>query len=626
MSAKTTYEERIQASQSEAERVHQKARWFPWLRAGFFLFGVLLSIRIWAGELASSWLWLALASFVAFIIAAVKHQALQKQKEDAELLHRVNQRALQRYQDEWQSFSRTGQEFDTPEHPYGHDLDLFGQGSLFQMIQSTTTWFGYNTLGQWLLHRADLPEIKRRQALVKDLADRLELRQGIEREGLRIGTDPEKADPESFLRWVEAPAQIVHNTLLQWSARLLPAWVVLTMGYWMYKVLPPWLAGVKNLASFAPYSALYWLIPWAVLVVLFARYVGTCQDIFRQVIFHERAFSLYRALFERIDQESAEGTPLGEVQKRLRSQGWAPHEAMKRLQWYIDLAEVRQSPIVHLPLNLLFLWDIHCLFGMERWKHQLQGSVRTWFKEVGELEALSSFAGLAYDHPECIFPEVLEDTDENTSIFTAVQLGHPLLPASSRVANDITLDAEHPIMLVTGSNMSGKSTMLRSIGLNAVLAYAGSVVCAESLQLSSMQIGTSMRISDSLEHGISYFMAELKRIHRIVSLKDEDAPLLFLLDEILHGTNTRERRIAALSIISLLQQADAIGCVTTHDLELAEGCKQFGEQIQFTYFTDLIQNDTMAFDYILQQGICPTTNALKLMKIVGIPLPTDIEL
>lgn len=621
MSIRETYQTRASTSRQEADQLQATIRYFPWLRAGFFIASILVMIRVWVGELSSLWGWVGLGLFIAFVVAAVRHQVLLRRRNDAELMHQVNTRALQRYDGNWQHFPMKGEGYGTPEHPYGHDLDLFGQGSLFQMLNVTTTWFGQQTFSQWLLQRATPEELKERQGLVADLKERLDLRQYIEREGLRIEADPREADPESFLAWVEAPNEILDKQWLWGLALIVPPWVVVSMSIWMWKVLPPWFAGIENPAKFAPYSAWWWLIPWFVVVGMFFLFTSVCQKNFSRVIFHERAFSLYRSLFEKIDLEEAKGQPFEAIQQSLRKQGWAPHEAMKRLQFLIDLAEVRQSPIVHLPFNLLVMWDIHCLFAMERWKKRVGPVVREWFKEVGRIEALSCLAGLAYDNPDYTFPAF---ADEGELIFEAKDLGHPLLPREGRVTNDFSLDADAPLALITGSNMSGKSTMLRAIGLNAVLAYTGSVVCAESLRLSMLQVGTSMRISDSLEQGVSYFMAELQRINRIVSLREGEVPLLYLLDEILHGTNTRERRIAAMGIIQLLQEAQSIGCVTTHDLELAEECKALGERVQFMYFTDLIEEQSMTFDYHLREGICPTTNALRLLQIVGIPLPQEL--
>ena len=235
------------------------------------------------------------------------------------------------------------------------------------------------------------------------------------------------------------------------------------------------------------------------------------------------------------------------------------------------------------------------------------------------MEALSSLATSASEMPVACTPEILDPKEE--LVFVADGIGHPLLPVDERVYNDVSLTPDCPFMLITGSNMSGKSTLLRSIALNACLAFAGGKTNATSLRLSHVQVATSMRITDSLEHGISYFMAELQRIKRVLDQRDEETPLLYLLDEILHGTNTVERRKAALGVVTILQQGNAIGAVTTHDLDLAEDCKRFGSKVRFTYFRDQIREQQMYFDYKLQEGICPTTNALRLMRIVGIPLP-----
>jgi len=331
LTARESYEKRAAQGREDAALYEQQARWFPWLRAGFFIAGLVVVFRVWAREIGAGWLWLSLALFGAFVAAALRHQYLKRMQEDAALLERVNRRAKQRYDDDWHDFAEKGTSHLDPEHPYGHDLDLFSQGSLFQMINTTTTWFGHETLAGWLLRRGEPEALRQRQRYVADLKDRLALRQDIEREGLRIEASPQEADPESFLQWAEAPPDLLPKAWLRVVAILLPLWVCGVAGYWMVKVLPPWIAGVHDLKAHIPYSAWWWFLPWLALIGLFAGFTRICQDNFRQVVFRERAFSLYRALFARIDAEAADGTPFAQIQARLRRDGLAPHQSMKKL-------------------------------------------------------------------------------------------------------------------------------------------------------------------------------------------------------------------------------------------------------------------------------------------------------
>ncbi len=600
------YTERRERFQQEAEELKKYSRWFPWGRAFTFLVGVSLMILGWSGS-APRWLaWPGVALLVLFFIVVFLHRRIQREIVDTALLEEVNQRGIDRLGSAWRTFAQDGSAFLSKEHPYAQDIDVLGQGSLFQRINATATQFGEETLAQWLLERAPKEEIERRQEIVADLKDRLEFRQHLEKEGRRIDVDPQWSGPEPFLAWAESPA-------LLWNRK---GWV------WLFRLMPLFTIGALLVFQIKPISFWWWFAPFALQVVILGYFIRRVQPILGSVAYREKAFSLYSALFNHIDSELTDSKqPLAGIQKKLRGQGAAPQKEMRVLQRIVDMIEFRQSPMFHLPLNFLLFWDLHCLLFLEKWKARTGQHLRGWFAQLGEVEALSSLATAASENPVGSFPEILESSEP--LVFEAEELGHPLLPVDGRVYNDVTLSPECPFMLITGSNMSGKSTLLRSIALNACLAFAGGEVNARNLRLSHVQVATSMRISDSLEHGISYFLAELHRIKRVLDHLDDGIPLLYLLDEILHGTNTFERRKAAMGVITLLQQGNAIGAVTTHDLDLAEDCKRFGSQVHFTYFTDHIREQQMVFDYKLQEGICPTTNALRLMRIVGIPLPEE---
>ncbi|MGH7448778.1 MAG: MutS-related protein, partial [Longimicrobiales bacterium] len=309
--------------------------------------------------------------------------------------------------------------------------------------------------------------------------------------------------------------------------------------------------------------------------------------------------------------------------RRLAREGEPADHQLQRLQRLMHLADLRGSSM-HLPVFLLTMWDVHVLLAMERWQDESGAAVRDWLEALGEAEALAGLATLAHDQPHWVFPELAPAAE---SSLTAASLGHPLIPDNARVHNDVHIGPPGTFLLVTGSNMSGKSTLLRAIGVNAVLAQAGAPVCARWMRLAPLEVCTSIRVQDSLARGVSYFMAELERLKQIVDaahrVRDEgSATLVFLLDEILHGTNTAERRIAATRVIRHLVDSRAIGAATTHDLDLAAEPALAGAA-RLVHFTESVETvdgeSTLRFDYILREGLATSTNALALMRIVGLP-------
>jgi hypothetical protein len=586
--------------------LQQRAWWMPWVRAATFLSFAVVTILGFSKDRFPGWWAVAMVLFAAFVWAVRTHRRFLAEQKDAELLLDINRLGLQRLRNQWTEFPRRGERYREDEHAYVKDLDVFGKGSLFQLLNTTATRFGEDTLAEWLKERADKEEILRRQDIVADLRERLSFRQGLERERLRFEEEEQSIDPLPFLEWAESDPVLLPSKALLLATHGLAVWTVVALVAYMWLPVPWYL----------------WLTPLLLNLVLAGRTSGWVMPVLMKVHAREKVFALYSHLFERIAAEESTGG-LKTLQEKFRGDHDAPHVEMKRLQFIVELTDVRFSPMLHFPLNLVLLWDLHCLFLLERWQRRVGRKVRFWFEVLGELEALAALANHAYENPENTVPEILED--ESPVAYHATRLGHPLLDRKTRINNDVELHHDKALMLITGSNMSGKSTFLRTLGINAVLAYAGASVCADSLRLSRLQVASSMRIQDSLEAGISYFMAELYRIRRVLDLNEEEAPILFLLDEILHGTNTIERRKAALSVMqALVSNPNAIGVISTHDSDLTRASERFGERLFYTYFADQIVDGQMTFDYRLQQGVCPTSNALRLMKIVGIPIPEDI--
>jgi len=321
-------------------------------------------------------------------------------------------------------------------------------------------------------------------------------------------------------------------------------------------------------------------------------------------------------MLERLERQSFASPWLRERQRRLRSADGEPaYRQVRRLSRLADRISSRQNAFAII-VNLLILWEIHSMIALERWKQESGRLLPTWLRTLGEVEAVASLAGIRFEHPDWAVPEVLED--RQTGLEARV-MGHPLL-GSDRVCNDFSLKEPVRVALITGSNMSGKSTFLRTVGVNLVLAYAGAPVCAEAFTCSRVHLWTCMRTQDNLEQGISSFYAEILRIKRIVEAARTGGPVFFLLDEIFKGTNSRDRHLGARALITQLQEAGAFGLVSTHDLELADLERESGGRIVNYHFREHYEGDAIRFDYRLRPGVSTTSNALHLIRLAGIHL------
>jgi DNA mismatch repair ATPase MutS len=328
-----------------------------------------------------------------------------------------------------------------------------------------------------------------------------------------------------------------------------------------------------------------------------------------------RDLTLLSEVLSRLEREQFSSPRLVELRAALDVEGLSPSRQIAKLNGLIDLLDARRN-MIFAPLAIILLWPLQLAISIERWRESSGPAVARWLAAVGELEALNSLAGYAYEHPHYPFPEV---TEESAACFEGEGLGHPLIPESRNVRTDLSLsDEERRVLIVSGSNMSGKSTLLRTVGTNTVLALAGAPVRARRLRLSPLQVGASIRIQDSLQAGASRFYAEIKRLRQIVELTRGELPVLFLLDEILHGTNSHDRRIGAEGVVRGLIERGAIGLVTTHDLALARIAEELAPRADNVHFEDQFEEGKMAFDYHLRPGVVQRSNALELMRSVGL--------
>ncbi len=604
-SPQETYLERRAAFAAEEKRLAGISLRFSILRGGlFFLFlGCLLMILIRGGR--PGWEWWVGAGFwlLAFLAVLSPHERIvQRQRRNREL-RQINEEGILRLARDWKHLPLPNlPEPGEKDRAMARDVNLFGRASLAQLLGTLHSPPGKSVLVDWLLHPALPAEIADRQAAVGELAPEIDLRQQIE-----VGVRPmEKSPPdlEPFLGWAESEP-------------------------WLLK-RPSELNLARFLGIATPAALLLWAgTPFPIGVFIFLVFVNIQMGyrlrkqtltVFDKVQAREDDFQRYADALERIASRSWAADDLQRLAGGLSLEGQVAHRWMSLLHGRVELTNVRHSALLHFLLQGLLCWDVHVLALLERWQRAAGPHVRGWLAAMGRFESLSALASLRFENPGWTFPGVAE----GEPTYAARALGHPLIRDGQRVANDVTLGPAGSFLLVTGSNMSGKSTLLRAIGLNAVLAQAGGPVCAESLRMPPLTLGTSILVEDSLAEGVSFFMAELQRIRGIVqeadSARAEGRALLYLLDEVLRGTNSYERQVAVRRVVLHLLKAEALGAVSTHDLQLAE-VPEIAATCVPVHFRETLhpgEDPPMTFDYVMHRGFATTVNALKLMELVGL--------
>ena len=537
----------------------------------------------------SPW-WLA-APVMAFLGLAAYHARVLRDRDLAQRSVTFYKQGLARVEDRWSGVGETGDRFDDPHHVYASDLDLFGESSLFQLMSAARTRIGEEALAGWLLSSAPVEQVLQRQASVGELRDELDLREDLSVLGEDAGVG---VHPDSLMKWAEAPNQLQSS----WIPRIAPVLAVL--------------------AAFTAFVWGYWGIatPFLVLVVIEGVLKYQLRKPVESVLEEtEHAFhdlDLLSGVLARVEAHTFNSAPLQELQRRLSSSTAPGSRAIAKLRSLVDLINSRDNLFLK-ALDVPLMYSVQVALAAERWRHAHGKSVRGWLAAVGEIEALLSLAGYSYEHPADPFPEFRE----GPASFAAEQIGHPLIPAATCVRNDVAISGEERVLLVSGSNMSGKSTLLRSVGMNVVLAMAGAPVRAKRFVLTPLHVGASIRINDSLREGSSRFYAEIKRLRSIFDFTG-DPPLLFLLDELLQGTNSRDRRIGAEGVVHALLKRGAIGLISTHDLSLTEIGSSLNGHLHNVHLQDEIENGKMKFDYKLRDGVVTKSNGLELMRIIGL--------
>ena len=534
------------------------------------------------------------------------HASIERRRTGAERAAEFYRRGIARIEDRWSEEDRRSDTLppvetaagpDTSSSLYAADLDLFGAGSLFSLLSLARTRMGEATLAAWLLAPAPIAAILERQAALSDLRLRLDLREAAATlDGSRDNTKPEKpaVHPAPLIAWAESPAQLRHPGLRWLSLALAVAVAAAIL----------WAARGDKLPFFT---------------ILFAEALLTASHRKQTAaILHatEHALEdlqLLASLLARVEQEPFASPRLIALQAGLATRSATASQAIHRLRTLVEHIHSLENPLMRL-LDLPLLYSVQTAYAAEAWRRAHGAQVRAWLAAIGEIEALLSLSAYHYEHPADPFPTFVA----GAPCFTATSLGHPLLPTAKCVRNDIHLGGAAPIVILSGSNMSGKSTLLRAIGINTVLAMAGAPVRASQLQLTPLHIGASILIHDSLQEGSSRFYAEITRLRGICALAEQQPPALFLLDELLQGTNSQDRLIGAEGVVRALLAAGAIGLLSTHDLALTHIAAQSDAPIRNLHLQDRIEDGRMAFDYKLQDGVVTKSNGIELMRLIGL--------
>lgn len=614
MIPETSFNQRLQqfsqAEDAAQRRYNQLAFWrLVWFVGS--VAGVWLLIRI-DQQLAA--VVTLLAGIVGFLILLKRHQAVRRERDLAHHLTFLNQDEAARLKRRYLR-PETGDQFASPMHFYTGDLDVFGQHSLFRLLNRTHTHGGQNQLAAWLQAPAGPDALRLRQQAVAELRPQLDWRQQFE--ALAYQEETIGRSPNALIQWATVGTTPLPG-YLNAIRFLFPA---ITLG-----IFVAWLLG--HLPGLAVLMAL------GVHGFVLSRTAARAKEVSDQT--HEIATALraFRGLFRQAEDLVSETVRLRAIRQALTAHGHPVSEAIGRLAQLTEGLNYRRNPYFALLFGVATLWDVQYLFRLERWKQQYGSSIALWLEALGELEALNSLAGFAYAHPAYATPNI---TDERLTLNITAAV-HPLLPPDRSVANSLVLNSSGQTVLITGSNMSGKSTFLRTVGANVVLALAGAVVSAERFQCSPVRVFTSMRTQDSLEESTSSFYAELKRLQTLIGLSKQTnaipqdrpggeplpqdcLPVLYFLDEILKGTNSADRHRGAEALIRQLHRTSASGFVSTHDLELGQLADADGFVRNFHFQSDL-DNGQLVFDYKLRDGICESFNASQLMQAIGIEINT----
>ncbi len=585
------YQTRIQYFAEEEKSCERQNNRYTWLRLLIITAAIALGIVFYP---ISAWLSAVtvLVLLVIFAVCLKKHLANIERQQQKERLKIINQQELNCLDGDYSAYA-PGTQYENTKHYYTSDLDIFGIHSLFRYMNRTTSPSGSDMLASWLSKPTATTEIEARQQAVTELAGMIDLRQEMQAIGLKH-KDVGKELP-GFVEWLHSDAELSRNRKLLRTMQVLP-WITL-------------LTIIISVIGWIP-SIFAWLLV-AVHFVIYGSVTKKVNFLHQQVSHKVEFISTYTELIGLVTRSGFTSPYLVSlrncfVESNALQQIQALQNRIRKLDYRLNM--------IYIPVNILFFFDYKHLVWLERWRAGAGQKLPGWFDAMAKVEALSSFANMLHNNPEWAIPEIRDE------YFTleAKNAGHPLIPGKERICNDFSLTGAGQIAVVTGSNMSGKSTFERSIGVNMVLALAGAPACADTFVITNCQLYTYMRIADNLEEHTSSFYAELKRLKQLIDITKDDKQVFFLLDEVLRGTNSRDRQIGSMALIRQLARQQVSGIIATHDLALGELEQELPQSVSNSHFDVQINGEDMSFDYKLHQGICTSLNASILMRKIGI--------
>ena len=590
MSPATEYQRRLKIREAEIGRFDALHARIGNLRLllGAVIVGIAIFV-IWRSSISPFWLGVPVVALVCVVVYHRRVQGARARSARAAAFHRSR---LARIEDRWEGTGSAGERFASAHHVYSADLDLFGKGSLFELLSMANTRMGEEWLARWLLTPASLEAIRERHACLADLRERIDLREELAM--LAESTTP-GVNPEALLAWSKARNEL-DAPWIRVLAIVLPLLAIGTAASW----------AIWGIAT-----------PFLFVVAIEAIVIYALRGRLEPVIYAtENAFAdlnLFSRLLLRLERESFTAAPLRARVEKLSSHARTASASIAALSSVVGFVEARRNPILAV-FQVPLLYPIQTALMAERWRRAHGAAVEAWIDVVGECEALMSLAAYSYEHPQDPLPQFVE----GEACFDATGAGHPLLPAARCVRNDVSVCGSTRLLLVSGSNMSGKSTLLRTVGINTVLAMAGAPVRCTRLRITPLQVGASIRINDSLHDGSSRFYAEITRLRQLYTLTEQGLPLLFLLDELLQGTNSKDRRIGAEGMLRAFVERKAIGFVSTHDLALTELQGLEAGTLRNVHFQDELHDGVMTFDFKLHDGVVTRSNGIELMRSIGL--------
>jgi hypothetical protein len=586
------YNHKIETLSSLLSGYYQRKRLFEWLRLSAFAGGLL---SIWLSWSSGPIITLAVifATIAVFLVLVSKDASNQEAIDHNENLVHINKQELLYLQHQY-THQKDGAAFLKDDHPYAADLDIFGRASIYQYINRTNTEQGNELLANWLSAPASTDQIIKRQNAARELAGMPNWRQELQ---AITHESPVTIYAETTIEfWLKEQNSFIHRKYWQVLRYLVPLITIST--------LTAYIVDIITYPQFMLALVLFFLVAFSITKKVLPIY-SRLNKIAGEVDTLAKSIKLIEGL-----------KSTDPLLNDLRSGTSNASTSIHRLHKIFARFDYRLNPLVYLPLNTFLLWDLQQVLQLEKWKEDNTQDVGTWFRTLAAFEALSSIGTLTFNHPNWSFPELNTVEPE----FTAVGLGHPLIDPKKSVINSFSSRGKAKMSIITGSNMAGKSTFLRSVGVNMVLAGMGAPVYASSLKVSPLQVMSSMRVKDNLEESTSTFYAELKKLKGIIDAVKRKGPVFILLDEILRGTNSHDRHAGSSALIKQLIQEEATGIIATHDLELASLEKELPEAIHNFHFDVQVNGQELYFDYTLKTGICQSFNASILMRKIGIEL------